>query len=500
VRKGKELIGKPVITYDSGERVNSIKDLIFDENDNSLLGFLIVEKSWLNQAKVLPLYLVKAIGVDAIIVPSKDAIAPARDYENIHKILADRNVLNGTRIMTTDGRDLGKLIDFYFDETSGAIEGYETSGGLFADAYSGRSFVPATHTLKIGEDVAFVPVETIALMEEQVGGIKAAMQTASEKLQATAQVAGERLQDTAQVAGEKFQATAQVAGERFQDTAQIAGEKLQSAGRLANTSVTNAIVDRSAQKSFAIGKMAQFPVKAPNGIQVVSAGEIINTRVADSAERLGVLDELYRSSGGSLTEPLRDRLDNMMAGLTVEQALGRRAQREVYTPQGYIIAAQGQIVTQHAIDRAKATHQESALLEAVGLSASVAAQSQAGALATTTGDRLKTTTANTTESVREGAINMWERVKETANDLQGRSTQAIEEKRIKGALGRPTTRVILDRNDEVILNVGELINHKAIESARAAGILDVLLDSVYTETPHLSIDELRAPQKGRAAL
>jgi uncharacterized protein YrrD len=488
VRKGKELLGKPVITYDTGERINRIKDLIFDENDSSLLGFLVAEKGWFNNAKVLPLFLVSEIGADAIIVPSKDAIAPSRDYGTMHNILANENILNGTRIMTTDGRDLGKLIDFYFDEKSGAIEGYETSGGLFADAYSGRSFVPATHTLKIGEDVAFVPIETIALMEEQVGGIKAAMQTASEKLQSTAQVAGERLHDTAQVAGE-----------RFQDTAQIAGARLQTAGRTVNTRFTNAIVDRSEQKAFAIGKMAQFPVKAPNGIQVVSAGEIINTQVAESAERLGVLDELYRSAGGSLTEPLRDRMGNAMAGFTIEQAQGRRAQREVYTPQGYIIAAQGQIVTQHAIDRAKATHQESALLEAVGLSNSVAARSQAGALATTTGNRLKTTTANTSERVREGALTMWEHVKETANDLQGRSKEAIEEKRIKGALGRPTTRVILDRNDEVILNVGELINHKAIDGAREAGILDILLDSVYTETPHLSIDELRAPVKGRAA-
>jgi hypothetical protein len=38
------------------------------------------------------------------------------------------------------------------------------------------------------------------------------------------------------------------------------------------------------------------------------------------------------------------------------------------------------------------------------------------------------------------------------------------------------------------------------ETARTAGILDVLLDSVYTETPQLSIDELRAPEKGKAAL
>jgi uncharacterized protein YrrD len=407
MRKGKDLIGKPIITYDCGQKVANIIDLIFDQNDNRLLGLLINESGWFSSAKVLPLYLVKAIGVDALIVPSRDAIAPSRNYADLHQILEHNNILNGTRIMTTDGRDLGKLIDLYFDETSGIIEGYETSGGLFADAYSGRSFVPVTQTIKIGEDVAFVPVETVALMEEQVGGLKAAFQTASEKIQSTAQVAGEKFQETAQVAGEKFQSTTELAGERMNAT---------------------------------------------------------------------------------------------VAGLTIDQAGGRRAQRAVYTPDGYIIAAQGQIITTGAIDRAKATHQESALLAAVGLSAPAAAQTQAGTLATTTGERLKTTTVVAGDRLQEGVANMWDRVRETANDLQGRSADAIAQKRIKGALGRPTTRVILNRHDEVILNVGELISHKAIDSARSAGILDVLLDSVYTETPHLSIDELRAPEKGTAAL
>jgi uncharacterized protein YrrD len=478
MRKGKDIIGKPIITYDFGQKVANIVDLIFDQNDNRLLGLLIKESGWFTSAKVLPLYLVKAIGIDAVIVPSRDTIASSRSYADIHQILETNNILNGTRIMTTDGRNLGKLIDLYFDETNGTIEGYETSGGLFADAYSGRSFVPATQTIKIGKDVAFVPVETIALMEEQVGGLKAAFQTASEKIQETAQVAGEK----------------------FQSTTQIAGEKLQTAGRLASSKVTDAIVDRSAQKQFVIGKVAQQTVTGNDGTIFVRSGETISLEMANAAERAGILDRLYRAAGGNLTEPLGEQMNNTVAGLTIEQAQGRRAQRAVYTPEGYIIAAQGQIITTAAIDRAKATHQESALLNAVGLSAPAAAQTQAGSLATITGERLKTTTSVAGDRLQEGAANMWDRVRETANDLQGRSSQALEQKRIKGALGRPTTRVILDRDDEVILNVGELISHKAIESARSAGVLDVLLDSVYTETPRLSLDELRAPEKGSAAL
>jgi uncharacterized protein YrrD len=478
VRKGKDIIGKPIIAYDTGEKTNNIIDLIFDQNNNTLLGFLIEESTWFSDARVLPLNLVKAIGIDAVIIADREAIAPARNYDLIHKILDNHNVLNGTRIMTTDGRNLGKLVDFYFDETTGTIEGYETSGGLFADAYSGRSFVPAPKTLKIGRDVAFVPPETIERMEEQVGGIKAAMQTASEKLQATAKVASERLQDGTHIAGEKFQA----------------------AGRLATARVTDTVIDRSAQKAFAIGKVAYQTLHTSDGGTLVLAGETISPSIATAAEQLNMLDELYRAAGGSLRAPLRDRFDTAMAGFTVESALGKRSQRAVYTPAGYIIAAQGQIVTTQAIERAKVAHQEAALLAAVGLSPATAAQSQAGILATTTSDRLQSNTALANDQIQSGAANMWERVKETANELQGRSTQAIEEKRIRGALGRPTTRVILDRDDEVILNVGELIGHKAIDGARSAGMLDVLLDSVYTETPQLSLQELKAPEKGRSAL
>jgi uncharacterized protein YrrD len=500
VRKGKDFIGKPIVAYDSGRKISNIRDLIFDQSDNSLLGFLIEEGGWFSDPKVLPLNLVRALGNDAAIVSSRDAISPARNHPNIHNILERNNILNGTRIMTTDGRDLGKLVDFYFDEYTGAIEGFETSGGLFADAYSGRSFVPAFQTLKIGEDVAFVPAETVALMEEQVGGLKAAMQTAGEKLQQTAQVAGDRIQETAQIAGTRIQETAQIAGTRLQEGAQVAGTRIQDAGRLASTKVTDAVVDRSAQKAFAIGKVAQNTIANPNGGSLVLAGEVITASKADTAERLELLDELYRSTGGNLRAPLSERIGTVVAGLTVEQAQGRRVQQAVYTPQGYIIAAQGQIVTPQAIERAKANHRETALLEAVGLSSSVAAQSQAGSLATTTGNRLKTTTSAAGERLQADATNLWGKVKESATEFQGRSKRAIEEKRIRGALGRPTTRVILDRNDGVILNVGELISHKAIDSARAASVLDVLLDSVYVETPHLSLDELRAPGAGSAAL
>jgi hypothetical protein len=52
----------------------------------------------------------------------------------------------------------------------------------------------------------------------------------------------------------------------------------------------------------------------------------------------------------------------------------------------------------------------------------------------------------------------------------------------------------------VILNVGELITHRAIRQATESGVLNILLSSVYFKKPEISLQELRASEHGTAAL
>jgi uncharacterized protein YrrD len=467
--KGRDIIGKPVVSYDTGKKFDTVEDLIFDQDSNRLLGFLVNEHSWFSRSQVLLLKDVQAIGPDAVITLSENTITEASKVPSISHILEHNNILKGTHILTMDGRDLGIIVDLYFDEKTGNVEGYEVSGGLFADAYSGRSFVPAPQTLKIGRDMAFVPTQTAQLMEEQVGGIKAAMQTISDKVQ---------------------------------ETAQVTGDKIQELGQSATTSITNAIVDPEEQKTFVMGKTAEHDVEAPGGQPIVLQGQVVTQAIANSADHLGALDELYRATGGSLADKLGERVSNAVAGLSVEQALGRRIRQVVRSDQGSIIAAPSQIVTVQVIERAKTYDKEQALLQAVGLSTGDAMRDSMSNAITVAGDRLKSTTQNTGEQLQAGAKGLWAQVKDTASDIQGRGTQAIEVQRIKGALGRAVTRVILDQHDDVILNVGELITHQAIANARQSQVLDLLLSSVYNEKPQLSleVEDLRAPQSGRAAL
>jgi sporulation protein YlmC with PRC-barrel domain len=41
MRKGSDVIGKVIVTYDTGRKIDYIRDLIFDQKRNQLLGFLV---------------------------------------------------------------------------------------------------------------------------------------------------------------------------------------------------------------------------------------------------------------------------------------------------------------------------------------------------------------------------------------------------------------------------------------------------------------------------
>jgi uncharacterized protein YrrD len=474
MRKGRDMIGKPVIAYDTGEKFETITDLVFDQVNNLLLGFVVDEGGLFSSARVLPLSQVQVMGNDAVIVLSKDAIVVAGTIPEIESVMDHNNILKGTQIMTVDGRDLGKMIDLYFDDQTGRIEGYEVSGGLFADAYSGRSFVPAPDTIKIGEDVAFIPSETADLMEEQVGGVRAAFNATSEKVQDMASATSEKVQEIARATS----------------------EKMQEVGQNATASMTNVIVDPMEQRSFVLGKTVQKSIEAPDGSQFVLEGEVVTPEIIDRAESVKMLDNLYRATGGNLAERLGERMGSAVASVTVEQARGRRVRQMIQTEDGYIVAAPGQIVSDLVIERAKIHGREQALLNSVGLSSTDSMKGQTEVLS----DRFKSSASNTGDKLQEGAKNLWSQVQETASDLKERGTHEIEERRIKGALGRPVTRVILDSQDRVILNVSELITNQAIEVARQENVLDILLSSVYTSTPNISLEAMRAPEEGRAAL
>ncbi|HEX2863618.1 MAG TPA: PRC-barrel domain-containing protein, partial [Deinococcales bacterium] len=398
MRKGRDIVGKPVVSLEGGTRIAAVKDLVFDQDENILLGFVVDEGGWFSRAKVLPFAAVQSIGEDAVVINNQADIRPADSLPAVDGILRRKNLIGSTTLMTTDGRNLGRLTDLFVDETSGQVTGYEVTGGLFSDLSSGRSFVPAPSTITIGDDVAFVPPETAAEMEErEPGGIQGAFNSA--------------------------QASAQEAAGR-------AGE---------------AAAERA--KEFAVGKTASRDVVAPDGLPVVAKGETITEAHVLAAEDKGCLPQLTAAAGLGALQGAAAQAGGRLSDNALEATRGRRVGREVRAEGGLLVAAQGQIVTDPVIERARLYHREGELIAAVG-----------GATAQSAGENVSAAAGD----LRESAGNLIDRAKQSFAQARDRAAQEEEERRVRASLGRPVSRVILDPQDAVILNVGELVTHHAV--------------------------------------
>jgi len=170
MQKASEVIGRTIVAREGGVSVGKVKDIVVDEAGRRVLGFL-VEEGVFKRARVAPWATVQAIGPDAVVIASQASVVKADEAPEIKSVLDKKLVIKGLRLQTTAGKDLGKIDDFRFDESSGYIVGYELSGGVLADVFKGKSYLPTPASLELGREVAFVApeAETTIVSADDVG-------------------------------------------------------------------------------------------------------------------------------------------------------------------------------------------------------------------------------------------------------------------------------------------------------------------------------------------
>ncbi len=619
--KGKDMIGRTVVALSSGSNIDKVHDLVFDHDANQVLALLVDEGGWFRSARVVPFEAVRSIGEDAVMISDEHDVVSARDDSRIADLLDTKVGLIGLQLLTTDGRELGKIADVYFEEVSGKVVGYEATGGLFSDLSSGRTFVPAPESVSIGDNAAIVPVSVAQAMEEQeAGGLQGALSRAGDNLSqnyenlSTATKARQKEYVIGKVAGSDLTTqdgvvliekgstitaeqadTAEEQGLLGSLVAAATGGSMQAAYSSAASGVQSRVDDLSSasqerQAEYVVGKVAGNDVMTEDGVVMVAKGSTITAEQAASAREHGLLGQLtaaatsgsvqtiYASASSSvhsrvedLSSASRERqveyvlgkvagsdvhgdddtvivlkgqtitplavqsaedkqaLGRLVASATagnvqsgVERltssasgsaavpahapatsaaplsALGRRVRSDVYGPNRTLIAAQGQIVTQGVLERARALNREADLLAATG-----AGQPAGEGSGPSTSDQLSAGLSN----VSAGASTLFDRAKQWLGEKRDDAGEAIDQRqqeaqkqKERDAIGRPVNRVILDPADNIILNIGEIITHKAVAAAREADVLDMLLDSVSKETVSINPLDVRPHETGTAAL
>ena len=242
-----------------------------------------------------------------------------------------------------------------------------------------------------------------------------------------------------------------------------------------------------------------------DGEVLVRKGETITAQQADRAIDAGILAKLVASAGAGSAQDsdatakaqgalgtAQDKTQGALSSAqqsTEDAAIGKPSAFEIDASDGSVLVAPGQIVTRQILDRADKDGKKAQVIAAAGAGAvSQGAQHAYG-------------------EARDVAADVWDTVKEKTRQLIGYTKEkkseydeASLEKKIKDAVGRPVTRVILAPDDTIILNTGDIITNKAIEEARKVDYVDMILDSVYDTEADITPEMTRAQGEGDAAL
>jgi uncharacterized protein YrrD len=172
--------------------------------------------------------------------------------------------------------------------------------------------------------------------------------------------------------------------------------------------------------------------------------------------------------------------------------VGQRSGTEVTDENGAVVVAKGQRITPDIVERARATGNLPVLIHAGEVGQAQETQEK---------------TAETAEQLGDTTRDIWDRFTAKLGELTDSAGQRADEQQtrarlaqISDAIGRPVTKVILDREDNVVLDLGDIITHQAVQQAYDAGMLDTLLASVYKGQVQFARDEMRSRQEALASV
>lgn len=152
----REVIGLPMLT-DAGERLGDVEDVLVNRSGRRVMGFLLAGGGRLSGHRVYPFEEVRAVGDGAVVVAQPGAVLRTRQVNRLRRLLARHADLVGKRLVSRSGQDLGVIADLVFDPETGAVLGYELSGGFLRDVTEGRGFLPVSAGLVVGTDAVIAP-------------------------------------------------------------------------------------------------------------------------------------------------------------------------------------------------------------------------------------------------------------------------------------------------------------------------------------------------------
>lgn len=148
----KEILRFSIIDNNSGEKIATIKDIIFSNKNFRVLAIIVSEGGLFKEEKIIRYKNISTIGKDFVAIDKKNVIEKLKDFPELEKETADDDKLIGLKVISHDGEILGYIKDIIFDEKNGKIIGFYLTDGIIQDMLEGRNIIPCTENINITEE------------------------------------------------------------------------------------------------------------------------------------------------------------------------------------------------------------------------------------------------------------------------------------------------------------------------------------------------------------
>ena len=151
------IIGKTVVSAETGIRLGSVSDVLLEEGRGRIVG-LVLGSGLLAKEHVMPFADVQTLGRDAVLARTDAGIAGPREWRKSGVKTTRSSELRGRAVVSAAGERLGNVSDLMIDERTGAFDGLEVAWGhRLAGLRRRHSVVPASSDVRIGPDAIIVP-------------------------------------------------------------------------------------------------------------------------------------------------------------------------------------------------------------------------------------------------------------------------------------------------------------------------------------------------------
>jgi uncharacterized protein YrrD len=150
--KSNDIVGKPVLRKEINKQVEIIHDIIFDPETKRILGFVVDEGGWFKNARIVLWEGIEQIDEMGVTLVSEKYLIPADYAPPIQEMMEQGNILYQTKVITTEGEEVGQLADVYFNEITGKVEGFDVTG-LESQTSNEPIFVPMSIITEINRNV-----------------------------------------------------------------------------------------------------------------------------------------------------------------------------------------------------------------------------------------------------------------------------------------------------------------------------------------------------------